>query len=328
MLYKFDNTIIDEIKSFYHKYQDRILEIHLCDTDTHIEDELKKMLDGKDKYYLIRLGNESFHTKEQKRFVENLIEDYLDLGYRMKLSTSSINKSKYEFHPLTNLHLHWKELEQRRDLSWKTSDSVEAFPSSRYDYKKKLEFNKAIKSILSVRKTSEYRKYLFSLLEKDNNSILRYADYAFGMWTETDDDVVKSKNFPIWYELLDEYENSIFSFIYETEHTTDSTMDCQISEKTIKAMLSGNIPIVLGQHKFPTYINDMGLYIANDDFGFNDSVNFKDRLESFALIYNKVKSLSFDECKKLWIDNQNKIQKNYDIISNLLYRDWYNETKD
>lgn len=328
MFYKFKDTILEELYSLYTDYSNDIIEIHLCDEDYTIDDRVKQIVKDKDFGYIVRLGNESFHRKEQKIFVENIIQDYRDLGYKMILSTSSIKPSQYELHPLVNLHFHWKELEQRRDLTWKVSDSIIAFPSERYDYKKELEFDKSIKSILSVRKESDYRRYLFENVSKDNNSILRYADYAFGVWTETEKDIEKSKNFPTWYELLDEYNNSIFAFIYETEHTTDSTMDCQISEKTIKAMLSGCIPIVIGQYNFQSHLKDMGLYIGNSDFGFKDSTDFKERLDSFIDCYNLVKKFTFQQCKEIWLDKKPMIQQNYDIISNLLYRDFYKESRE
>lgn len=329
MFYNFNESINKEIALYYNERYFNILEIHLPESNSVILERFKKFIDnrGSDEKYIIRLGNESFHRVEQKQFVENLIDEYSNMGYDIILSTSSINKSTYEFHPLTNLHLHWKELEQRRDLSWKTSDSIEAFPQSMYDYNKELVFDKSIKSILSVRKTSNYRKYLFDNVTQDDNSILRYADYTFGKWTETQDDINRSIQFPTWYELLDEYNKSIFAFIYETEHTHDSSLDCQISEKTIKAMLSGNIPIVLGQYKFPKYIEEMGLFIANDDFGFNDSIDFEERLNSFIDVYNNIKTLSFDESKNKWLEYQSKIQKNYDVISNLLFRNWDEESK-
>lgn len=322
MLYNFKETILKELYSLYTNYSQTIIEIALCYDNSTIHDMIKNGIVNKNEGYIIRLGNESFHKKEQKLFVENIIQDYRDLGYTVILSTSSIKPSKYELNPLVNLHFHWKELEQRKDLSWKTSDSIIAFPPNRYDYKKELQFDKTIKSILSVRKESDYRRYLFENVSKDDNSILRYADYTFGVWTETEVDIEKSKNFPTWYELLDEYNDSIFAFIYETEHTTDSTMDCQISEKTIKAMLSGCIPIVMGQYKFESYLNDMGLFIANTDFGFTDSLDFKERLDSFIKVYNNVKKLSLDESKSTWLNYQDKIQQNYDIVSNLLYRDF------
>jgi hypothetical protein len=316
MIYKFDKIVTEQI-DFYYRNQGNI-----CDfTEYH-----KELYTNHNKgVRIFRYGNEIITDENVKKDIINKIKKLRAQGIECYMSTSSITPSEYEFHPLTNIHLHWYEYLMRSDISWNTKNGVPFFPVENYNHDKKLNFNKTIKSIFSTRKQSHYRDYLFSKITQDDNCIFRYAGYISSPEKETDNHLETSKNFPSWYELLSDYESSIFSFVYETENGNNPNIDCQVSEKTWLAFMTGTIPIIIGQKNVVKLLKDIGFYVWNDEFGFDDGDeldDYNDRIDKFVTCYNNIKKITFDEGKQYWIDNQQKIQKNYDILSNLITKKW------
>ena len=89
--------------------------------------------------------------------------------------------------------------------------------------------------------------------------------------------------------------------------------------------MNGTIPIILGQQSNVRLLKELGFYVWNDEFGYGDSdksIWWNDRVNGFVKCYDNVKKLSFDESKQYWLDNKDKVQKNYDIISNLIVKKW------
>ena len=320
MIYEFDDIIKKQIY-FYYQNENRI-----CDFTEYDEDSYTNHDEG---VRIFRYGHEIITHKNVKKIIIDKIKKLRSDGIESYLSTSSITPSTFEFHPLVSIHAHWHDYLMRPDISWSVENGVPSFPLEKYNHEKKLEFNKTIKSIISVRKRTHYRDYLFSNITKDSECIFRYAGYVDSPEKETDSDLESSKIFPDWYGLLEDYDKSIFSFIYETENGNNPNNDCQVSEKTWLSFMNGNIPIILGQKNVVKLLKDIGLYVWNDEFGFDDGDeldDYNERIDKFVKCYNNVKKLSFDESKNYWLDNQDKIQKNYDIISNLITRKWRNST--
>ena len=315
MIYKFDDDVINQI-NFYYKNQHNI-----CDFTEYDENLYKNHTDN---VRIFRYAHEIISNISVKNEIIGYIKELRNSGKDAYLTTATITRSKYEFHPLVSIHLHWYDYYMRTGLSWKIGpeNSITAFSTDRYDYTKKFTFNKSIKSIISVRKEVFDRNILFKKISPDDNSIFRYARYLTNPNKETQSDLEYSNNFPTWSELQDEYDNSIFSFIVETEN---GGTDCQISEKTLLAFMSGTIPIIYGQPNVVKLLKDIGLYVWNDEFGFrdgDDSYDYNYRLDRFVDCYNNIKKLSFEDSKNYWLDNQSTIQKNYDIISNLIVKKW------
>lgn len=316
MIYEF-NEIVENQINFYYKNEGNICDFTEYDSSSYIN--------HRNTDRIFRYGNEIISDNSVKNQIIEYIEDLRNSGEEAYLSTSTINYDEYEFHPLVNLHIHWYDYLMRSDITWNVdSGGTPAFPHQKFDYKKKLVFDKNIKSIISVRKDTHFRDYLFSKINKDNNSIFRYAKYQNDARKESESDTRVVNDYPKWDELLSEYNNSIISFVVETEKNIEENLNCQISEKTIVPFLSGNIVILLGRYGNIKALEDIGLYVWNKEFGFTADMcdNHYDRVDDFVKIYNKIKNLSFDECKKIWLDNQYKIQKNYDIVSNLVTKKW------
>jgi len=315
MIYTFDTNIGNEI-DFYYKNIHKLTDFTEFDEDSYKDDNSA----------IYRYGNEICVNENVKNIILKKIKNIRKSGKQSFLSTSTITPSEYEFHPLTNIHIHWCGYLMRDDISWSTKNGVSTFPKETYNFEKKLSFNKNKKSIISVRKELEYRNYLFSKISPDKNSIFRYAKYVLNPKDESKEDLKYSNQFPTWNELLKEYDNSIFAFVCETYNGDDANIDCQISEKTLLSFMNGNITIIMGQKNVVKLLKDIGLYVWNDEFGFEDGDNSDDynyRVDKFVNCYNNIKNMSFDESKQYWLSNQDKIQKNYDIISNLVNRKWH-----
>ena len=315
MVYKF-NDIVNKQIDFYYKNQNNI-----CDFTEYDE---SSYLNHRNNDRIFRYAHEIISSDSIKDIIVGYIKKLRDSGNESYLSTSTLNHDEYEFHPLVNLHTHWYDYLMRPNITWDTNDGVPAFPIDRYDYNKQINFDKTIKSILSVRKETHFRDYLFSKITQDDGCIFRYASYQNDARLETDDDTKLVNNYPIWDNLLDEYNDSIISFVVETEKDIERNINCQISEKTLIPFLSGNIVILLGRYNNINALNKLGLYTFNEYFKFStdESNNQYERVDDYVKIYNKIKSLSFDDCKKIWLDNQDKIQQNYDIVSNLVTKKW------
>lgn len=316
MIYEFDDIVKEQI-DFYYKNQNHVCDFTEYDVDSYTNHNKKDRI--------FRYANEIILDESVKSNIESYVKKLREGGEKAYISTSTISNNLYELHPFVNIHTHWYGTHQRKDITWDCSNEVPLFDSKFYDYKKELTFNKQIKSIISVRKNTEFRDYLFSKIEKDDNSIFRYVSYQNDARNETDEDRSISIKYPEWNELLSEYDNSIISFVVESEKNLHKkTSYCQISEKTLLSFLSGNIVVLLGGYLNIKQLNDLGLYTFNEYFGFDtdDNYNYYERIDSFIAVYNKIKSLSFEDCKKIWLDNKDKIQKNYDIVSNLVIKKW------
>lgn len=321
MIYKFDEQIKKQIDFFYQNKNT------ICDFTEYDEESY---INHHDDVRIFRYGHEIISHDDVKKIILDKIKKLRSNGIESYLSTSTITPSTFEFHPLVNIHVHWYDYFMRNDISWNRKNGVPFFPVEKYNHEKKLEFNKEIKSIISVRKQTHFRDYLFSKITKDTDCIFRYVNYLDNSYKdETEDDIMYANTFPTWYELSSEYDKSIFSFVCESFNGDISkNLDCQVSEKTLLAFMNGTIPIILGETNIVKLLKDMGLYVWNDEFGFGDidaSYDYSKRVDKFIKCYNNVKKLSFNESKQYWIDNQDKIQKNYDIVSNLITRNWKKE---
>ena len=263
-------------------------------------------------------------TKESELF--KIIDELRLENSEIYLSTSTITPCKYQLHPLVNIHAHWSHFQQRTyaDNNWDTKE--EGFSDKDYDYTKKLEFDKTNKSILSVRKKTFYRDYFLNKIIPDELGIFRYISYDPWIEYRPDQEHIYTIQFPTWKELQSEYKKSIFSFVVETDFSHEG-MSCQISEKTLLAFLSGTIPIVIGPRNMVKLLKDIGFYVWNTEFGYFPADSSSDgfiRADKFVECYDNVKKLSFEESKEIWLYNQGKIQQNYDIVSNLLMRKYWN----
>lgn len=280
---------------------------------------------------------EKFDLNESKKFIflykhETLTNElYLDDIYHIidsynldaYISTSTSSHFNRSVHPLTNL-LMWKGVKTRNDISWDYENSDYIFNPDIFYHGKVLRNNhKLYNGILSVRKQNDIRDYLFSKNIKINDGIVRYAKWVNDPDDETDfhRDIVN--NFPTMGSLVSEYDKSYFSFIVESEHGNGINLTTNFTEKTVMAFLTGTMPIVLGGSNYVKELKEMGFYVWNDEFGFGNgdwySTHSKYKVDKFFNCIETVNKYSLNQTQLYWENNIDKIQKNYDIISEILF---------
>ena len=128
-----------------------------------------------------------------------------------------------------------------------------------------------------------------------------------------------------WNELIEEYNQSIFSFIVETNYptTTDFT---SVTEKIMLSFLNNSIPIVLGKKNIISDLENCGFWIANKDFGFDIEDSYSDysksKVNAFIRCMDIVNKMSYDTCIEYYETNKEKIKNNRNIIVEL-YQEKY-----
>jgi hypothetical protein len=260
----------------------------------------------------------SFHEPFLKQHSQRVI-DYMnttDVEYYLSAATST-PADKF-FNPLVNIFF-WRDTRIRYNVKWSSQDTLRLFDKNLYE----IPSEKTNKGILSIRKTSRKREFLDSIIDKENfEGIYRFINYPRGNPQKTIDlsDEIVSQ-YPTTFELIQEYKKSYVSFISETclENGTMSPL----TEKTLIAFLTKTIPIVLGGKHYVKELKDMGFYVWNDEFGFDDG----DILESqtYLKIYkfnnciNHYNSMSIDDIRDFYNSNIDKIENNYQILSKILF---------
>ena len=262
--------------------------------------------------------HECFPSQDYLDKVKYIIENNSDKEIYISAATSS--NFQNSFHPIVNI-LFWKPSKIRENISFYSDKSVTLFDEKLY----KFNVNKSNKGILSVRRETELRNYLFSIINKKSfDGIIRYIRYrGWGNISFTKNNLNNNlvNEFPNFINLLNEYKKSFISFVVETE-TNNNIMNL-LTEKTLIAFLTKTMPIVLGGKNYVKELKDMGFYVWNDEFGFEDgdvipTMDYKkvDLFNKCITTYNK---MTKEDIEKIYNSNLDKIENNYNIVSNILF---------
>lgn len=302
---------IDRLKN--HK----ILKINQSDWKTlEVCKERIRVNDNPNQKYVFHYNHETISNTNYLDSIYKLIDDFEIDAVILTATSSTFPRST---HPLTNL-LMWRDVDIRNTISWYSKINKPIFSNNFY-YGKLLDGNRLHKGILSVRKETVFRNQFFKQNPKLESGIVRYAK-----WPDQHDDLVedniKINEFPTMDELLDDYSNSYFSFILESE---GGDIMNSLTEKTLVAILTGTMPIVLGGKGFISELKDMGIKVWNKEFGFEDGDlyhTYSHQKQKYLLrCIENVNKLSLTDAKNYWYQNQDLIQKNYDLISYILFEE-------
>lgn len=280
-------------------------------------DELKRFLEktNKNKISVVNY-HECFSKHEHLKEIQSLVKSYKNKEIFISAATSTNFDGFYL--PLVNIFF-WKYAKMRENVSWKSKiRNINLFSKELYT-----DINKNNKGILSVRKQTPNRDYLFSIIDnKKFEGILRYVQWIRIEEDEIGDYNSEAEKFPIFLELIDEYKKSYVSFVVESELTDFMN---PLTEKTLLSFFTKTIPIVLGGKNYVKELKEMGFYVFNNEFGFTDeddmiqSYDLK-KIDSFnkcIINYNKMNNL---DIINFYNKNIDKIQKNYDIVSDIIYK--------
>jgi len=239
-----------------------------------------------------------------------------------KICQATISEGECLANPLVNFFM-WRGLATRKNISWEDSEenTQKVFRKNEYFIGKEINPHRKYKSICSIRKRNNWRTSLMERMDIDN-SIIRYAKWPDDATNKFTNAIWKKyvKDFPTMQELVEEYEQCYFSFIVESCNNEEGTI-AQLSEKTIIGLMTGTMPIIFGDNNLIKDMTKAGFYTWNDYFGYkgDELKQSQEKVEHYYDIVEKVKKLSLEETKQIYMDNLDKIQKNYDIISELLF---------
>lgn len=275
----------------------------------------------------IRAGGETIMNGGAEQHYQGF-QDHLNIMIseqksKVLIQSATSTKIPNGFNPLVNL-LVWSDDEAGNGFRIRNTIDIENFDNSLFpscEYKMGhdvFDYDKNIRGIISSRKFDIFRDNLYKRLD-EFNGISQYHRIDNGYNEQDEFSLSKFENINYtWSELKNKYKESFVSFVVETYRGPESNT---LTDKTLLSFLSGNIPIVLGQKNFVRELEDMGFWVANNDFGFKwgDYWEFGDirRIENYLDCINIFNSMSNDDIKKYWISNKDNIQKNYDIVTTL-----------
>jgi|TARA_B110000483_G_C18168530_1_gene532367 hypothetical protein len=269
-----------------------------------INDTISSIIDYSKKEHSFIILNEVEIINESEYFeaICNLLKSLPNEIYIMQ---STLTNHIYSAVPLLNF-IQWKH-RYMRNVPTDTIDTVKMFPN--YMFEESYSTKKTNKLILSVRADNEQRIYLRDNLVNEYDGIVRLS----------------ANNDTTWNELIEEYNQSIFSFIVETNYptTTDFT---SVTEKIMLSFLNNSIPIVLGKKNIISDLENCGFWIANKDFGFDIEDSYSDysksKVNAFIRCMDIVNKMSYDTCIEYYETNKEKIKNNRNIIVEL-YQEKY-----
>ena len=262
-------------------------------------------------------------TISDLNYLNNIYKIIEEFKIDALISTSTTSTFPRSTHPLTNF-LMWRNVHTRKNISWKSEENIPIFDKSFY-YGKKIEGDRQYKGILSVRKQNHIRDYVFNKNPKIDNGIVRYAK-----WPHNGENLIEDMGsidkFPRLDTLIEEYSNTYFSFIIESEHGgSDINHTTNLTEKTLIGLLTGTMPIILGGKGIISDLEKLGIKVWNNEFGFGEGDSYTNyseyKIHSFLKCIENINKLSLNEVKEYWNKNREKIQNNYDLISYLLFSD-------
>lgn len=95
----------------------------------------------------------------------------------------------------------------------------------------------------------------------------------------------------------------------------------QISEKILIAFLTKTIPIVYAGVDYIKELTDVGFYVWNSEFGFDNGdgleIDNEIKMNNFVNCINFYNKNTIDDIKNLYHNNIDKIQKNYELRKKL-----------
>jgi hypothetical protein len=283
---------------------------------------IDKLDDGSS--YILLLGHEIPKETIFNKTYQIIERNFTKYGL---ISTASAESFRLSTHPITNLIM-WRNLVSRSKVSW-DSKPIEYFPKKTYKDKPINFENRKHRGILSVRKSNPIREYLFSNNPKIKDGITRFVKIPHFKNQETDADRLKDSEFPTIHELQEEYKQSYFSFVIESERGPHSYS--QITEKTIMAILTGTMPVILGSKNLISNLEKMGIKTWNNPFGFSVADCYSnystEKCDSYLKVIEKINSLTFDEVKFIYEKDKKFIEWNYNLVSKILFSDEFNDCK-
>lgn len=278
-------------------------------------DDLKKLINQSNSIDKISIVN--LHECFLEEFSQPVIDYMNTTGIEYYLSAATSSYVDGFFNPLVNI-VFWRNTTIRYKINENSNKNpkINIFKESLYK-----SLSKSNKGILSIRKTNRRRVFLDSIFDKNNfDGIYRFANLTdppgkINLHTEN------ISKYPTTLELIEEYKKSYISFVIET-YIGNNRMN-MLTEKTLIAFLTKTMPIVLGGKNYVKELKDMGFYVWNDEFGFEDGDSIQTaeyiKINKFNNCIENYNKMSKSDIADMYNSNIDKIENNYKIVSELLF---------
>jgi hypothetical protein len=268
--------------------------------NTHTTDEIIEKVLEYSKHYSTFLLFIYFEIIFDSRDFKRISDCIKSLPNKIWIMSTTTTRHPLYVEPIVNL-LVWKE--QLIDEIHDESIYVPAFPNDLWEKRKYSFETKEIKSILSLRRQNQQRDLLYDRLGSVDLSIKRYHHRE------------SEKYYPLWKDLVNEYLKTYVSFVCETTYPSWTETTC-MTEKSILSFLCGNIPIILGKKRLVKELKQMGFWIANEYFGYDDYADSLDDLsyEKINLFVRCIEKVNNTDIKQFYLENINHIHNNHKII--------------
>lgn len=302
--------------------------IHITDHRIDYFSPLKEIVHTKNN--VIFTANHELLTNEFDMLLYKLINEIRISGKdTLRISMATTARIPYGFNPLVNI-LIWSGVFIRKNVIT-NGETIDAYPRNLFELKDVNDFNKTNRGILSVRRRRSIRDIVFSELS-EFKGICRYHRWQNNIETPYPDDknelFKKFKGDDISFnQLRDEYISSYVSFIIESTHGSHADYaPSMLTEKSLMGFLTGTMPVILSGPNFVRELEDMGLKVWNREFGWGegDFYGAESNLRAYPFLdcINTYNNMSDVDIENLWKSNYTQIQKNYEIISRVLYSRW------
>lgn len=268
--------------------------------NTHTTDEIIEKVLEYSKHHSTFLLLIYFEIIFDSRDFEKISDCIKSLPNKIWIMSTTATKHPLYVEPIVNL-LVWKE--QLIDEIHDETIYVPAFPNDLWENRKYNVEDKQITSILSLRRQNKQRDLLYKQVKDNQVSIKRYHHQE------------PEKDYPLWKDLVDEYLKTYVAFVCETTYPSWTETTC-VTEKSILSFLCGNIPIILGKKRLVKELKEMGFWVANEYFGYDEYADSLDDLseEKINLFVRCIERVNNTDIKKFYLENINHIHNNHKII--------------
>lgn len=294
------------------KYRNISNSVHLSDVD-YLFNRIDEFSKKNKKFYIVSV-HETIENNTLLNLLKNKIKELNKVGHEIYISMTSTTGDDLYLHPLLSL-LHYNDFIKVRNgfkynKSFNANDRIYLGDLSLYEYNT----NKTNKSILSLRRKTPIRDFLYKKIDFKFDGIFRYLN----------DDIELYKISPTFTSLIHEYKSSYVSYIVESETTIDGINS--FTEKSLFSFASHTLPVLFIQNKNQLReFESLGFYFLNREMGYSDfdyEMTDEQIVDSFLLCIKKINKLSMNDIKNIYEKNIENITNNYKLIEKILK---YNE---
>ena len=283
-------------------------------SDLNEWDTIIKKICLEDDEGIISIGFESLY-EDKINFIIDTIKKY---NKNFKLHSATITENEFLSHPFTNIALlHATSFIYDNDIlkeKYSTNTNNSIYDIDKHIFYYEYPYIKKNKYILSARRYNVTRDKIFKNLNVvQPTGIIRYLNFDNPInMVENNLNLYKNTK-----TLLEEYGESYLSFICETCVDPNRTMGKYIpmTEKTLLGFYFKTIPIVFGNRGLNDSLLKMGFWTANNLFDFDDTSD--NSILDFTKLVSKINDLSLLEIQKIYEDNIDNIESNYNLLIEL-----------